>query len=780
MRLAIGPVCGLLLPLLLSGCLTSGEGELEVEPDILIVSHGLTRPSDLAAVKLLGGHLGKVFGREVSIVEEAQAEAQRPAIELVSDPAMDEEEWRIQTDGNRIRISGGCPRGLYYGVCEFLERFAGVRWFTAWETKIPHLSSFAVPKQELRGKPAFPYLRYEYDALRFREDMVFHGRNRATGFSAGAHVSGITPVSIGNGHTFHLLTKALPKELEHCLPVNEKGVRIRSETSEGPGQICFSSREFREFAKQEVGKWIEKKQAELKKSGQGVQKIAWIDLSANDNQNFCQCEDCRELYRKYGAVSGAQLEFINDIAFAFPDQTFQTFAYGKSSMPPTGIRARENVMVQFAFLSVDGKSCDLLRPLSAQTNAPLRAMYEKWSEIVDKKAVWAYQRVFSMTEMFPWPQCCYWYIPEDIRYYHRIGIRKFFAESEYPRSPRAFHDLHVYLSFRMLNDPDCDAEALIREFFEFQYGPAAPAMRNYADYLKRRLDAVPGTLNQLPIPARSCFDAEFFRIIDGFLTEAEKLAGDDPGLLKRIAIERVPVDMAALYMWDKYGKHAFVSRDKVCDRLESCVGIMLDRYFPGKSKAEEAVRNFERKRIDRLRNPIPIPPGMDDLNIVQVPALDGTPSQLVDDPDALYGKALKSPAVSEKWAHDKHPLQFGVYDQTDKTHLLRRVFKPEELAQDEKYHLYLVGRTVPNVYHKIVLWGHITWSLRLMDLLKPALDATDPDREMDIYVSCKVTGPAYVKGSTKENAIFVDKVVCVKHDTISKEQQIHNHKENNP
>ena len=102
--------------------------------------------------------------------------------------------------------------------------------------------------------------------------------------------------------------------------------------------------------------------------------------------------------------------------------------------------------------------------------------------------------------------------------------------------------------------------------------------------------------------------------------------------------------------------------------------------------------------------------------------------------------------------------------------LLRRVFKPEELAQDEKYHLYLVGRTVPNVYHRLVLWGHVSWSLRLMELLKPALDATDPDREMDIYVSCKVTGPAYVKGSAKENAVYVDKVVCVKRNTIDNTQ----------
>ena len=38
----------------------------------------------------------------------------------------------------------------------------------------------------------------------------------------------------------------------------------------------------------------------------------------------------------------------------------------------------------------------------------------------------------------------------------------------------------------------------------------------------------------------------------------------------------------------------------------------------------------------------------------------------------------------------------------------------------------------------------------------------DADREYELYISCKLTGPAYVKGSQKENAVYVDKLVAVK------------------
>ena len=41
----------------------------------------------------------------------------------------------------------------------------------------------------------------------------------------------------------------------------------------------------------------------------------------------------------------------------------------------------------------------------------------------------------------------------------------------------------------------------------------------------------------------------------------------------------------------------------------------------------------------------------------------------------------------------------------------------------------------------------------------------DDTREYDIYISCKLTGPAYVKDSKKENAVYVDKLLAVKRGT---------------
>jgi hypothetical protein len=42
----------------------------------------------------------------------------------------------------------------------------------------------------------------------------------------------------------------------------------------------------------------------------------------------------------------------------------------------------------------------------------------------------------------------------------------------------------------------------------------------------------------------------------------------------------------------------------------------------------------------------------------------------------------------------------------------------------------------------------------------------------DIYASVKVTGPAYVKGSVKENAFWMDQVILVRPDAIHEKNNV--------
>ena len=740
---------------------------LDITADFPIVTTTAKGTPEQKAPEVLQEHLEKTFNHKIAVISEEKWEKGTSAILLQPDDTLDQEEWNIKSDGKVLTISGGWPRGLFYGVCEFLEKFGGVRWFTEHEVKIPQQKIVTVPDNvSFRRKPAFPVQRHISSTLEHRaysKSRAYLKLNNVVPYKEWPTL--FSARGVGGVHNFWKLTNAVPEGMERMLPVNGKGEPQRGINNYGPNQLCFANPEFRAFAKQEIEKWL----APVK-SQNGI--FGWIDVSQNDVWDYCQCEGCKELTHKYGAISGGMLEFINDIASAFPDTIIQTFAYQFTQQPPQNIQARDNVMIQTAFLS----SSDLLRPISHPNNAEIRRQYDGWRNIAKQKSVWAYHRLYHMTEAFPWPQCCFWNIAENLRYYHDYGAVKLYIESEYREGrggfvSRAFNDLHNYLECKLMDDPFQDDKLLIEEFFQYQYGPAVDEMKAYAAYLKKRIDAVQGKVSDKPLKTRGIMDEAFFVTVNGLFAKAEEKAGNDSGLLTRIAMERIPVDYAAFEMWKQGGSACGVAKDALVNRLEKNVKLFFDRYHPEKQRkfGNKSLEEWEKETFDMLnvmRHPLPVPPGFEDKDIIQVPVY-GTCHEkrvLVNDPDATLGTAMKLGKVADpKYDHTKYPMLFGIYDYTTNTSLLERTIPKEEIPQDEKtYRLYYIGRIAPNGFHKERLYGHRSWALRIHELYAKLWDPMDDKREYDIYISCKLTGPAYVEGSTQENAVYVDKLLAVK------------------
>ena len=320
-------------------------------------------------------------------------------------------------------------------------------------------------------------------------------------------------------------------------------------------------------------------------------------------------------------------------------------------------------------------------------------------------------------------------------------------------SARAFNDLHTYLECKLSDDPFQDDKAIIEEFFQYQYGPAVAEMKTYAAYLKKRIDAIPGMVHEKPLKARGILDKDFFKTVNDLLAKAEAKAGKDRGLLTRIAMERIPVDYATIEMWEQGGKACGLSRNAVFDRLEKNVKLFFDRYHPDitRKRNGKTVGEWDKETLDILnikRRPMPVPAEFAREDVIQIPVR-GTCDRrnLVDDPDAAYGKAVK---LGKERPHGK-PMSFGIYDETTRKYIGGHIIQPKEIPQDEKtYRLYFVARHVPNGFHKEILYGHWTWALKIRDLYKKLWDPIDGQREYDIYISCK------------ENAVYVDKLLAVK------------------
>ncbi len=80
----------------------------------------------------------------------------------VDTTGLGEEELVIRIGSHNIAIVGGRPRGTLYGVYEFFERYAGVRFLTADCTHLPSSATATQsPLGEFRYKPVFEF-RYTY------------------------------------------------------------------------------------------------------------------------------------------------------------------------------------------------------------------------------------------------------------------------------------------------------------------------------------------------------------------------------------------------------------------------------------------------------------------------------------------------------------------------------------------------------------------------------------------------------------------------------------------
>ena len=93
-----------------------------------------------------------------------------------------------------------------------------------------------------------------------------------------------------------------------------------------------------------------------------------------------------------------------------------------------------------------------------------------------------------------------------------------------------------------------------------------------------------------------------------------------------------------------------------------------------------------------------------------------------------------------------------------KRDLIKYTFKPGMIPQDEKYHLHKIGTLKKGHSGKLAGWIHWTWGMQF------PTGKLDKNKQYDVYVSLKITGPAYVRGSSSPSAVMCDKVVFAERD----------------
>ncbi|MBQ9501242.1 MAG: DUF4838 domain-containing protein [Lentisphaeria bacterium] len=745
----------------------------------VVYSAGATG-AEKTAVRELVNHLTAVLGRKVPAVREDAAPASGRLIYVgrtdfaakhADLPKFQPEESLLRSVGKDLIITGGRPRGTLYGVYEFLERVAGVVWLDEKNSHIPRDPGLKWENLEIRTLPAFRwrgiYTTPIWCGNNREERLQFLSRCRENIFwqcnitAKERERWGISPV-LGRPaplNTMHFYSARWPKEgMESARSLNKNGDRDVSQSFAGPGQICFSGPLARRTVARQLGEFIEADRREFPDCPPPL-----YNLSINDTHDRCECRECVGRAEKYRSYAGTVLEFVNSVADSiresYPDVRIQTSAYLFTEKAPEGISPRPNVVVRLS-PSPWGSNCQTMVPLDSSVNRKTLDDMKKWSAM-GKIQIWNYWVLFGNYAGKNAGVTGISAVTENLKIFHRLGSDYVFSECEFPDTA-SFHGLRVYLGYQLLRDPFQPVEPLLDRYFAAAFGPAAKSMREFFDCQQKRQAAGPQR-DMMDSSMRPWLDAEFFRTAEKCFSEAEKAAAGNERLLRRIRQERVPADIARLSIRTLGPDRA------AAERLRKNWEAALDRWYakPWPKREADNLKNFMKKiEVPEKGAKYPLPEDLagrvlyditwPEFNTVTELASYGL--RLADDPEAAGGKAMclaEPKRTPVKGFHSKN-LQAGVFSRSRRTTLTVKVFP---VKSDEKYHFYDLGRAKLDPVSLVYI--HRMW------FLQQHLDRyylAGEKNEYDVRISLKAQGPAYCPGSSKPDALWVDRILLLAPD----------------
>lgn len=437
----------------------------------------------------------------------------------------------LSADGFLLRRSGphllilGDERGTLYGVYELLER-AGCRWYASWHSHIPHLDQWAIPDDlNVTERPAFR-MREPFWFDMFNTFQALRNKCNGNAMRLGPEHGG--RVRFGAGMFCHTFDRLMPPD-EFFASHPEYFSEIGGKRLRDHSQLCLSNPDVLSIV-------TERTLANIRKDPDA----SMFSVSQNDWRNPCACANCLALREQYGNEAGVLLWFVNQVAEAvekeFPNVLIETLAYQYTREPPQNIRPRHNVMHRLCTIE-----CDFARPID-QSDDPQNQKFvtdiKGWSAITEQLFIWDYVTNFRH---YLGPHPNFKALQGNVKFFrdnHVIGVME---QGAYQGYHAEFAELRGWLLAKLLWNPDADMAALLDDFFNGYYGPAAPIVRQYFDALQALVDPPENKVKIFHPLTMPWYSDEFFLWATDIWLQAEEAVKDQPAFLDNVRKGAIPV-----------------------------------------------------------------------------------------------------------------------------------------------------------------------------------------------------------------------------------------------
>ena len=210
----------------------------------------------------------------------------------------------------------------------------------------------------------------------------------------------------------------------------------------------------------------------------------YFAIEPMDNSSYCKCDRCRARHTKktddeadrfavYGRNSNYMFQFVNAVAKKLrkthPDKYITALAYGSHLKHPDKVRLEPNVAVFFCF--DHNRLCYARAGYEFQLNC-LRdwVAKEKGRPIY----LWLYYtfpgEIAANGKWFCFPGFFAHTIDKQMKLFAKLGLRGMF-HCGYGQ------EVEAYVTYRLMDDPTLDIDALLGDYFTRYFGPAGEPLK---------------------------------------------------------------------------------------------------------------------------------------------------------------------------------------------------------------------------------------------------------------------------------------------------------------
>jgi len=457
----------------------------------------------------------------------------------------------------KIRNSyGRYERATLFGVYEFLERFAGVRWYLPgkYGEIVPELKRLTVPATlNIAEKPA----------MRKRRGSFWEGR---MGYKN--KIERLKDLSDRYLYMYRLRleTDSIPfchmpgrlsyaerfgKEHPEYFALKADGTRDTNPDHDHPGRLCYTNPDVTRITAEDAIAFFTGVSAKKLRIGMERFGGAWdwnvcygnyFCVMPSDSYQGCLCPNCQKRVSsrtKYSEIIWDYAAKVANIAGErCPGKFITLLAYDNYVEIPETVDIPDNLLVGLATGGPYGEYNPEGRKKGIER-------IQRWVKKCGHKVyLWNYANLTGYRDRMPGVPAN---TPHAVASFYKKTkdlIDGAFLETDTRYFP--FEHLTIYVFGKMMWNPDIDIEKLLDEYYEKMYGPGKSPMKKFFEELEdifvkkvigKQIDTPLGPVFTKP-NSRDIWDeiytVSFVKRLESYLAEAERLASHAPACLERI------------------------------------------------------------------------------------------------------------------------------------------------------------------------------------------------------------------------------------------------------